>query len=161
MGSQRGARPTYNLPFSPFSPRLLFLPSHRSVPSSFNLAAGAKESGERESPRDTAHLQTSHSCLLPPSSPPRPLSRHLVSLLSPRLSLLPARSRSSSPQFCLRFNFYPPPSSSSRWDPERTTPVMQDTLSFLFCTRLLFIWIWAHQFSMVSFIWTYFTSRIL
>lgn len=105
MGSQRGARPTYNLPFSPFSPQLLFLPYHRSVPSSFNLAAGAKESGERESPRDTAHLQTSHSCLLPPSSPP--LSCHLVSLLCPRLSLLPARSRSSSPQFCLRFNFLP------------------------------------------------------
>ena len=135
-------------PIALFHPRLIWQPGRRRAGS--------------ESHRGTLLIFKHHtraSFLLPP--PPRPLSRHLVSLLSPRLSLLPARSRSSSPQFCLRFNFYPPHSSSSRWDPERTTPVMQDTLSFLFCTRLLFIWIWAHQFSMVSFIWTYFTSRIL
>lgn len=104
-------------------------PSRRSVPSSFNLAAEAKESGERESPGDTARLQRSHSCLFSPLSSPCLFA--LPSLPSPPRSL-----RSSSPQFCLHFNFsrLPPRLSHTGRETERTAAVMQRTLSvFVLC----------------------------
>lgn len=83
-------------PIALFHPRLIWQPGRRRAGS--------------ESHRGTLLIFKHHthaSFLLPPPPPPPPLSRHLVSLLCPRLSLLPARSRSSSPQFCLRFNFLP------------------------------------------------------
>lgn len=69
-------------------------PSHHSVPSSFNLAAEAKESGS-ESHQGTLHIFKHHTFRLL-----SPCLFTLPSLLSPPRSL-----HSSSPHFCLRFNF--------------------------------------------------------
>lgn len=100
--------------------------SRRSVPSSFNLAAEAKESGERESPRDTARLQTSRSRLFPPPSSPCLFT--LPSLLSPPRSFV-FISTSSAPQ--------PPPAHFTHTD--CTISVMQTPCHFcLLCAPHFF-----------------------
>lgn len=161
MGSQQGARPTYNPPppsrplrscSSPpialFHPRLIW-------------QWKAKESGERESPRDTAHLQTSHSCLSFPRLVTLSLYFALTSLSSP------ARPIFSSPQFCLRFNFSRLPSSYSRRETGSVQPGWCKTLChfcfvlptffFLFCLN------WSSSTFSVFFFcfWTYLKSKIL
>lgn len=85
MGSQQGARPTYNLLPPRLPPRLLLPPP--SLLFQPRLIWQQRRSGAG-APVTKGHCSSSKDTLMPPF----PLPRHLVSLLCPHSSPLPARS---------------------------------------------------------------------
>lgn len=137
MGSQQGARPTYNL-LPPAFPSTPVSPFHRSVPSSFNLAAEAKKNGSASHQGTLLVFKGRDSCRFLPL--PSPCLFTLPSLLSP-----PRLLSLSSLQFCLHVNFLRLPCLPfrhqwfTRWREREGKRVIFVLLYLFFLRRLILV----------------------